>query len=197
MFVGGAQFILAVIVGEALHAGYTVFSGHLSDLGAEPYSAVFNSSVLIVGIFFIGTSYYARKAFPDNHLLANLLLVSGVGPILVGVFSENAISNAGSLGINGLAGLFGVLHYIGAVIAYLFGGLAAVVSRKLARQPLSGLFVVLGVLTLAFLVLNLSGVHTALGPGGIQRMIVYPELIWAIGLGGHLMGREETVRSIP
>jgi len=29
-----------------------------------------------------------------------------------------------------------------------------------------------------------------IGPGGLERMMAFPVLLWAIGFGGHLMGRD-------
>lgn len=48
----------------------------------------------------------------------------------------------------------------------------------------------LGIVTLSFLAVNVVGVATVIGVGGVQRIVVYPELLWALGVGGYLMGRE-------
>jgi len=37
------------------------------------------------------------------------------------------------------------------------------------------------------LVLFASGTFLGLGKGGMERMIAYPALLWAIGFGGHLI----------
>jgi hypothetical protein len=51
----------------------------------------------------------------------------------------------------------------------------------------------LGVLTLGALVLFISGHFLesrnflGLGPEGMERMIVYPAMLWGIGLGSYMM----------
>lgn len=47
---------------------------------------------------------------------------------------------------------------------------------------------------LAF-VLRISVIFLGPGVGGMERMIVYPELAFVIGLGGYLMGTEGRLKS--
>jgi hypothetical protein len=51
--------------------------------------------------------------------------------------------------------------------------------------------VLLGLATLVAMVLFASNTYLGLGAGGMERMIVYPVLLWSIGLGGHMMAIEE------
>jgi hypothetical protein len=44
-----------------------------------------------------------------------------------------------------------------------------------------------GVMTLVATVLYVNGIYLGLGPGGMERMVVYPVLLWSIGFGGYLM----------
>jgi hypothetical protein len=39
--------------------------------------------------------------------------------------------------------------------------------------------------------LFVSGVYFGLGHGGMEKMIVYPVLLWYVGFGGHLMATKE------
>lgn len=70
---GAAQFVIAVIIGDrggaAPRVRDPINTGYLSDLGAEPYRAIFNASVILVGFAFFGTAYYIRKAFPGQAAL--------------------------------------------------------------------------------------------------------------------------------
>jgi hypothetical protein len=34
--------------------------------------------------------------------------------------------------------------------------------------------------------------YMALGPGGMERMVIYPALMWLAGFGGHLLTERET-----
>ena len=64
-------------------------------------------------------------------------------------------------------------------------------SYKLQKSPLSYLAVVLGLLSLISLALFGLGIYLGLGAGGMERMIAYPTLLWALGFGGHLIGSSE------
>ena len=59
---------------------------------------------------------------------------------------------------------------------------------------MSYLSIILGLSTLAALSLFIGGIHLGLGVGGMERMIVYPTLLWAVGFGGHLMATEDSMR---
>ncbi|MCK5562755.1 hypothetical protein KAI30_01170, partial [Candidatus Bathyarchaeota archaeon] len=81
----------------------------------------------------------------------------------------------------------GAIHGVVSLIIFLFGGLSAITSYKLLKPPLSYSAVPLGALSLVALALFGSGVYLGLGWGGMERMIAYPTLLWAVGFSGHLM----------
>jgi hypothetical membrane protein len=60
-------------------------------------------------------------------------------------------------------------------------------SYKLQKPPLSFFSILLGTLSLVALVLFISDIYLGLGRGGMERMIAYPTLLWAVGFGSHLM----------
>ena len=51
--------------------------------------------------------------------------------------------------------------------------------------------VILGFATLVALVLYMAEEYVGLGAGGMERMIVLPVLLWAVGFGGHMMATED------
>ncbi|HEY6536738.1 MAG TPA: hypothetical protein VIY08_13210 [Candidatus Nitrosocosmicus sp.] len=56
--------------------------------------------------------------------------------------------------------------------------------------------IVLGVLVLLMFFLFISNNYfkigyLGLGQGGLERAVVYPGIIWLIGIGSHLIGRTE------
>ena len=59
---------------------------------------------------------------------------------------------------------------------------------------MSYLSIILGLATLAALFLFVGGINLGLGVGGMERMIVYPALLWAVGFGGHMMATEDSMR---
>ena len=181
LFGGSAQFILALIVAEAFYPGYSVAQNFISDLGAtcratclvvQPTSIIFNSSVTLLGLLAILASYFIKREF-RWRTLTFLVIMSGVGITGVGVFPETA----------------GVVHHIVSLIAFLFAGLSAIASCKLQKAPSSYFSVLLGVMTLVALTLYVSNIFLGLGQGGMERMIVYPALVWTVGFGVYLMGK--------
>ena len=102
-----------------------------------------------------------------------MVIMTGVGAIGVGLFPETA----------------GVIHHVFSVIAFVFGGLSAIASYKVQKMPSSCFSVLLGVMTLGALAMYVSNIFLELGPGGMERMIVYPALIWSVGFGAYLMGK--------
>ena len=82
----------------------------------------------------------------------------------------------------------GGLHVLVSFVAFFFTGLAALSSYRVVGPPFSYLSAVLGAVTLAALALYAGGVYLGLGPGGMERMVAYPAVVWVIGFGANLMG---------
>ena len=168
-----------MIVSESLFPGYSVSGNRISDLGADcnavcvinhPSAEIFDASVIILGLAGIFAGY---MIFVSRHRVPGMLaLVGGLGAIGVGVFPETT----------------GEVHVLVSFVAFFFTGLAAIASFRLLVSPMSYLAVVLGTLTLVALVLYANGTYLGLGPGGMERMVAYPAVIWVIGAGGNLMG---------
>ena len=54
---------------------------------------------------------------------------------------------------------------------------------------MSVFWVILGTLGLISLILYVPGIYLGLGKGGMERLIVYPNLLWALGFGGWIIGK--------
>jgi len=177
VFVGGVQFVLAVIISEATYSGYSVGKQVMSDLGNWSldgnYAAIFNVSIILLGILGIVSTYFIQRAFKNRTftILVALISISAVG---VGVVAEN---------------VFLPVHDIFALVLWVSAALAAFMSYKFEKSPLSYVSVVLGaVIVVAVFFFSLTDVHFGLGLGGLQRMINYPILLWLIGFGAYLIG---------
>ena len=174
--VGAVQFVLAVVISEAIYSGYSVGQQYLSDLGdwslAGNYAAIFDVSVILYGLFIIAGAYFFQRVF-KNRLFTSLLVIWGVAEFGVGIVAENI-----SLPV----------HVVFALVAMVFGGASAIMSYKFVKSPLSYISVILGAVTLSALVLFISGVYLGLGLGGMQRFIIYPISLWSLGFGAHLIG---------
>ncbi|MDO8553696.1 MAG: DUF998 domain-containing protein [Candidatus Micrarchaeota archaeon] len=167
---GSLQFILCMLIAESIYPGYSVSKNFISDLGVGPTAPLFNSSIILFGISLLASSFFINRLFKYLPVTI-LLLVTSLGVIGVGIFPEN----------------IKLWHFIASFIAFFFGATVAIVTYKLEKPPLSYLSVVLGLISLASLVLFVSGIHLGLGIGGIERMIAYPTLLWAIAFGGYLI----------
>jgi hypothetical membrane protein len=190
-FIAAAQFILCLTIAEALYPGYSLSSNYISDLGVGPSAIVFNLSVFLLGLLLLAGTYFLRR-LADFKTVNTLLLLMAVGAMGVGVFTKD----------------FTLAHGAVSSAAFFFAGLSAITSFKVLSKPLSLLSVILGALTLGALALFSGGMVTSgsltstdaldsgfylgLGPGGMERMIVYPALMWLAGFGGHLLTKRET-----
>jgi len=182
VLVGGAQFVVGMLVAEALYPGYSISQNYISDLGVGPSAIIFNSSVSLLGLMVVASAYFAHGSF-RSRLVTGLLVLAGVGAMGVGVFPENSPA----------------MHEIVSDIAFIFGGLLPIAAYRLVRKPFSYLSVAMGVLSLSALVI-LSAQYSfglgeqyylGLGPGGMERMIAYPILLWEVAFGGHLMASSQ------
>ena len=178
LFAGTVQFSIGMILAEAVDKTYSVSTNYISDLGVRAGAAIFNSSIILLGLAILGTSWFIFRAFKDRILMV-LVLLAGVGAVGVGVFNEK----------------FGAIHSIVSFITFLFAALSAIFAFRVLRPPLSFLSVLLGVGSLLALGLYIGGYYAGLGAGGMERMIVYPVLTWAIGFGGYLLGMSHSAET--
>jgi len=185
-FVAVTQFVLGLIVSEALYSGYSISDNYISDLGVGPSSMIFNSSVFLMGLLLIIGTYFLQRAF-HFELLTVMLVLTAIGAMGVGVFTED----------------FGTIHAVVSLITFLFSGLSAIFSVicsyvhkfSLVKMPFSAISVILGLITLGALGLFVGKIYLGLGVGGMERMIVYPVLMWIAGFGGYLIAYPEERRT--
>jgi hypothetical membrane protein len=182
-FIAATQFVIGLIVSEALYPGYSVSGNYISDLGVGPSAMVFNFSVFLLGLLVLVGAYFLQRACGEFKVLTALLVLTSSGAMGVGVFTE----------------AFGSIHTVVSLIAFLFGGLSAIFSAVCSRvhkvhlleTPFSVIGVVLGVMSLVALVLLAVGIDLGLGAGGMERMIAYPVVMWGAGFGGGLIALPE------
>ncbi len=170
LFLGVAQFILLMLLAEFLYPHYSVSSNFISDLGVGKTAIIFNSSIILFGVFLACTGALLRRFSP---VLFIVLLLAGVGAAGVGLFPETT----------------GTPHLLFSLLVFLMGSIAPYIILNRVRNSLAVAWSVLGTIALFFLVFYMFDVHLGLGAGGMERMIVYPDLIWALGFGGWLMGK--------
>lgn len=167
---GAIQFIFGMVVTEALYRYYSVADNYISDLGVGPSAFIFNSSVFVFGLLGAVAAYFVWRGIGEK-IFVLLLFIAGIGVMGVGVFTENA----------------GTIHSAVSMIAFLFGGLSAIGSCKLEESPLNYISVILGLIAFVAMVLFITQNYLGLGVGGMERMIAYPEVLWAVAFGGYLI----------
>lgn len=185
IFTGAAQFTVAMVLAEIYYPGYNVSLNYISDLGAtcpsgggaciinQPTSMIFNSSIVLFGLLGLAAAYFLQRAYhwkPASILAA----LAGIGAMGVGLFPETT----------------GIWHSIFSLVVFLFAGLTAVVTARFLKKPMNYFAAILGLLALGFLVLYLGDIYLGLGPGGMERMVTYPILLWGTTFGAHLMAMD-------
>lgn len=202
IFVGAVQFSIGMILSEIYYSAYgplntsgsgnttgyvySVSNNFVSDLGANcrttctavPSAYIFDTSIVILGILILVGAYFLQRAFQWKPATV-MIAFAGIGAMGVGLFPETT----------------GIFHSIFSLIVFLFAGLSALVTARFQRKPMFYFSIILGVVTLFALVLYIGGEYVGLGPGGMERMVVYPVLVWAVGFGGHMMARDDTPRA--
>ena len=183
LFIAGIGAVLGIITSETLYPGYNT-AQEISDLGAtrppdsiihQPSATIFNTTMIIAGLFVVGAAAFLFKA-AINRPHALVLAFFGFSVTGVGIFPGN----------------YGDLHAIIALLTFVSGGVAAILTFRLTASPFRCFSAILGLIALAVLLLysvtGQSGPFAILGPGGVERWIVYPVVLWLTGFGGYLMG---------
>jgi hypothetical membrane protein len=181
----GAGVLLAIVTAEALYpADYRSSVNTVSDLAAmrpddvvrQPSAAIFNVTMIVAGSAIGAAAGLLARA---GARLSTVLPLGGLalGMVGVGVFPGNTVM---------------AVHQLVSLLAFLSGGLAAVLAARLVARPLRPVLVLLGVVALAFLLgYQLLGglpVFESLGEGGVERWIVYPVALSLVVLGSALAG---------
>lgn len=168
IFIGTVEFLLLMLIAEVLYPGYSVSRNYISDLGVGPTAVIFNSSVIIMGLLLITS---AVLIWGLSRVFAVSIALTGIGAVGVGIFPETIHP----------------FHLIFALIAFLFASISSYPTIRISKSPGRVLWPILGTISLIALVLFIGHAYLGLGPGGMERMIVYPDLIWAIALSAELM----------
>jgi hypothetical membrane protein len=176
LLVGGLEALFLIHLSEFLYPGYSTSANYISDLGVGPMpsSAIFAVGVILFGLMALVAAALFRQENKKSKIWLFVAL-SGIGAIGVGAFSMDFIP---------------LIHRASALLAFLFGNLAALYSYRIVRSPVSYVFALLGLIGLSALALFGGEVYLGLGVGGMERMILYPAMLWAIGFGAYLSAEE-------
>ena len=186
LLISGFIVLMGIITAETLYpTGYSASKNAISDLGStappnsvsfQPAASIFNGAMIAAGLL---------------ALAAGFCLERGSRRILPAVFAE--LTGLGMLGVGIFPSNYGHVHTIFAMLIFLAGGLAAIVSVNIQTPPFNVISVVLGLITIVTVVLYMimgdGSPMAGLGLGGVERWVAYPIVAWVMSFGGYLMGR--------
>lgn len=180
LFLAGFIALMGIITGEIFYpAGYSTADSEIIDLGStrppesliyQPSATIFNGTMILTGILVLAGAFFAHHAGWERWSSLLLALV-GTGILGVGIFPGNV----------------GTLHGLSAMLTFIGGGIAAVMSARALVGPFRFIALLLGCITLLAL-LGLGVLIPVLGDGGAERWIAYPVIFWLTGLGGYFLG---------
>jgi hypothetical membrane protein len=185
LFVAGSvQFVAAMVVVQFYYPGYSDTGNYISDLGSSmsPWAWLFNDSIRLLGLAGLAGTILIRTAFSSKtttHIGLGALLVANLGAIAVGTYPEGS-----SWPFAGIHSVVSLVTFLGSGFALVF--LALAMSRDTRWQGLRAYTFVSGVVTFVAIGLFASGHYLGIGPGGMERVVVAPILLWAIIAGLHL-----------
>lgn len=188
LYMTSAQyFAVQAVVASRWSPPYSLRKNTISDLGntgcgrfnarpvCSPLHDLMNISFVVLGMTMVFGSLFTYCAVPTRQRTKwgfGAMVVAGLGVVLVGLFPENSVS---------------VLHGIGAALPFTVGNVAVVALALALPLPRSiqVLSVTAGVVALAALVSYTSNHDWGLGPGGIERVVAYPQTVWLVVVGAY------------
>jgi hypothetical membrane protein len=184
LFIAGVVILMGIITAEALYPKYSTSENMISDLGAtmppdsiiiQPSAMIFDGALVVAGVLIIGAAF-GLSCLHQDRLFSVLLGVLGIGAFGVGIFN----------------GSYGTIHALLALLTFVSGGLVAIAAWRVVRAPFSWISIILGLISLftlcSFYLLDAASPFMTLGPGGLERWVAYPIVLWLVGCGGYLMG---------
>ncbi|HEY0166729.1 MAG TPA: DUF998 domain-containing protein [Jatrophihabitans sp.] len=189
LFAGAAAVLMGIITAEALYpvtVHYNTHTSSVSDLAAmrpdnvvrQPSAMVFNATMVLAGLAFAVSVHLLQQEGHGRRLTIPLAFL-GLGMIGVGLVPGNHLA----------------LHTLFAMIAFVSGGVGALLTAKSHAGPLRVIFRCLGIVSLTSLAVGTFLIEWApvarLGEGGAERWVIYPVILWVIALSVVLLTANE------
>lgn len=206
LILGPLQFVAEMLVEQALWPGYSAVSNYISDLGAPPnsfgdisngtpYWWVFSLSLGTLAVSVLVGIVGLRRHLPGERaavVVTIALALLAVGSMGVAIFNEVYYRH---------------VHVPSAVVGFVDGAIALLVFGYAARDDprwrslalpsfLGGALSVASMLLLAAPTLHDGPIPVvqALWPGGWERLIVLPPIVWSIAVGSRLLSLTDPER---
>ena len=187
--VASVEWIIGVFVAQAYYPNYSITYNALSDLGAtchsataltpnscviyQPSSIIFNTTLILFGVLSIPAAYFINRSL-RKRFFSTLLGLFGLGVLIDGVFPENELT------IHLLGGLVAFGGVIAAITVYRLGE----ATPRYFQYSSAAIGIVSLVATLLLFAVPLGTLESSvIGFGGLERIILYPLIIWEALLG--------------
>ncbi len=171
VFLGTVIFTLAMLIAEGLRPTYSVSQRFISDLGVGANAWVFDYAIITLGaLIVIGGILLLTSGWKQVWVFT--IIITGIGAAGVGIFTEGSPDG---------------LHTIFSAITFIFAGISSIAFIVRKDTMLRYLSPIMGIISLTALVLFETGNYYGIGQGGMERMIVYPALLWATAVSAFLM----------
>jgi hypothetical membrane protein len=190
LLLAGTTVLMGIITAEALYpTAYNTHTQSVSDLAAmrpenvvrQPSAGIFNATMIVAGLAIAMAAYVLHRVGNPRRTTIPIALL-GLGMVGVGFFPGNHLAP----------------HQLFAMIAFVAGGVGAILTAKLHHGALRLFHLSLGIVALTALgvgVFLLSWSPVArLGEGGVERWVVYPVVLWVVTLGTVLAASSTTPR---
>ncbi|MHA2137694.1 MAG: DUF998 domain-containing protein [Candidatus Hodarchaeales archaeon] len=178
LFIGPLQFILSVLIGEGMAESYNSSLHYVSSLGVGSTAVLFNTSVLLLGICLLVSTYFFYLEYSER-ITTVFLLLTALSAIGVGVFPEDTPPFHGIF--TGFVFLFAAIFLISVIR----------VNRSFPLVSLSimgSVILIASLLFLPYLGLEVEDPQRFLGfmKGTLERFIIYPTVAGFLILSGYL-----------
>lgn len=120
-------------------------------------------AIIISGVFLLKFSKALRI----------ILILAGIGAMGVGIFPETT----------------GAIHSYFALLVFFMASIATYFVLWRLKSIIAIFWAILGTLALVALILYVMQIYLGLGVGGMERLIVYPDILWALGFGGWIVAK--------
>lgn len=189
LIAAGVISLLGITTAEALFPEvYTTHANEISDLAGRNEEGsirlapwlVFNIAMIVSGVILGAAAFGLRTGMGVPRVTRAVSLLA-----------------AGTLGVGLFPDYFPTLHKVFAGMTFISGGVAGVLVAQATGRPFGYTSAALGVTALVALDIVVFGkstfIYTGLGPGGIERWVSYPIILWQVAFGAYLLGSRAPV----
>jgi hypothetical membrane protein len=178
--------LVQFVVAQAWPKPFSWLNNVISDLGntacgqfgdryvCSPQHYLMNASFVLLGCTMaIGSLLIYQEFARSRASLIGFVSMgfAGIGTVLVGAFPENTVS---------------ALHGLGALLALGLGNFSMIILALALRGTHRGFrtyTLISGVVSLCAFLFFAWHIYLGIGPGGMERVVSYPQTIWLTLLG--------------